>query len=504
MKVFFFIIIMLGIYKSQSLSLKFTNALIKTANLRKNLSSTTVFNENTNVSLSDHKKINLNISTNSNIDSFVSSDLVIIPVHLPSTLTPSTISNNEDIEKIFFDTLNPSLKSLAKDLIGTKNNNLKASTSVTFSLFSSDNLPKSIHLLPISASQDFKKFFSSTNDLYKFGKKIAAISKQSHSKNISLVLPNLEETTSAISPIDSLLIGVQEGVTIEDDRYKGEDNKKKFEKNPLESLTLISNSSNLKVSDISSSISSGVSLARDIVSAPPNQKTPIGIAKVARDLVAKYPESLSIKILNKKECEELNMGGYLAVQQGSKYEPQFIHITFNSKSSSPDAKKKKIAFVGKGLTFDSGGYNLKAGSASMIELMKFDCGGLGAVLGSVQSISELNKLNILSDDLEIHFISAVCENMISSEAMKPGDIVYTSNGKSVEILNTDAEGRLTLADALVYAEKLKPEVIIDLATLTGACIVGLGENLAGLYSNNEELSKLLVDSGKTTGMYSIL
>eukprot|EP00624_Nannochloropsis_granulata_P005295 evm.model.NODE_37437_length_30217_cov_24.682034.6 len=124
--------------------------------------------------------------------------------------------------------------------------------------------------------------------------------------------------------------------------------------------------------------------------------------------------------------------------------------------------KKKVVLVGKGLTFDSGGYNLKAGAGSMIELMKFDMGGAGAVLGAAKALAALAP-----EGVEVHVIVAACENMISAQAYRPGDILKASNGKTIEVLNTDAEGRLTLADALVYAEKLEPDAIVDAATLTG-------------------------------------
>merc|ERR1711907_520454 len=128
---------------------------------------------------------------------------------------------------------------------------------------------------------------------------------------------------------------------------------------------------------------------------------------------------------------------------------------------------------------------------SMIKLMKFDMGGCGAVLGAAKAIAQLKPRNV-----EVHFITALCENMISSEAMKPGDILVASNGKTIEVLNTDAEGRLTLADALVYADKLGVDTIVDLATLTGACIVGLGDKLAGLYTSDEALQSDLLEAAK--------
>jgi leucyl aminopeptidase len=138
----------------------------------------------------------------------------------------------------------------------------------------------------------------------------------------------------------------------------------------------------------------------------------------------------------------------------------------------PGGAKKKVALVGKGLTFDSGGYNIKAGAGSMIEKMKFDMGGAGAVFGAARAVAGLAP-----PDVEVHFIVAACENMVSAEAMRPGDILTASNKKTIEIINTDAEGRLTLADALVYADKLgQVDAIVDIATLTGACIVALGSD----------------------------
>ena len=235
-------------------------------------------------------------------------------------------------------------------------------------------------------------------------------------------------------------------------------------------------------------------MAKDLVNAPPNCKTPGSIASLTRKLF-KDNNSIDCKVLGYEECKNLGMEGYLAVQQGSKHAPQFIHLKYKA----PDCKKAlyRVVLIGKGLTFDSGGYNIKSGPSSMIELMKFDMGGLAAILGCALAISELNLKNI-----EIDFISPVCENMVGANAMRPGDIIKYKNGKCVEILNTDAEGRLCLADALLYAQnnvkyagegsETKPDVIIDLATLTGACMIALGDKYAGLYTSNQELRDDLI------------
>jgi leucyl aminopeptidase len=156
--------------------------------------------------------------------------------------------------------------------------------------------------------------------------------------------------------------------------------------------------------------------------------------------------------------------------------------------------RKKLAIVGKGLTFDSGGLNIKAGAGSSIEMMKTDMGGAGATFGAAKAIALLQPA-----DVEVHFISAITENMISGRAMHPGDILTASNGKTIEVVNTDAEGRLTLADALVYADKLGVEAIVDLATLTGACVVALGEDIGGLWTTDEALAESLKTAAAKAG-----
>ncbi|WP_320664004.1 leucyl aminopeptidase [Prochlorococcus sp. MIT 1223] len=236
-----------------------------------------------------------------------------------------------------------------------------------------------------------------------------------------------------------------------------------------------------------SPICAGVELARELVGAPPNILTPSELANQALEISKEF--KLEAKILNRKQCAEKGMGSYLAVAKGSDLEPKFIHLTY--KPNSP--AQKKIVMVGKGLTFDSGGYNLKVGAAQ-IEKMKYDMGGSAAVIGAARAIGELAPENI-----EVHFIVAACENMINGSALHPGDIITASNGKTIEVNNTDAEGRLTLADALVYACKLEPDSIVDLATLTGACVIALGDEIAGLWSESEELAKELEIAAEHTG-----
>ena len=235
---------------------------------------------------------------------------------------------------------------------------------------------------------------------------------------------------------------------------------------------------------------SGVVLTKQLVAAPPNVVTPTALATVAKQIADAFPETCSVKILEKEECEAMGMGSYLGVSEASDEPPKFIHLTYKAKDV-----KKTVAVVGKGLTFDSGGYNIKAGAGSMIEMMKFDMGGAGATLGAARIIADTAPPGV-----EAHFIIASCENMIGSRGLRPGDILTASNGKTIEVNNTDAEGRLTLADALVYAEKTAGATsIVDVATLTGAIIVGLGPEVAGIFTPDDELAAELEASAKEAG-----
>ena len=237
-------------------------------------------------------------------------------------------------------------------------------------------------------------------------------------------------------------------------------------------------------------ITQGVCLARALVNAPANYVTPTVLAHTAKELAEKYDFQLTI--LEKEACEKLGMGSYLSVSQGSDSPPKFIHLCYKPKSIDSQATFKKVALIGKGVTFDSGGLNLKVGN-SQIELMKFDMAGAAAVLGAAEAVG------LIQPQKEIHFIIAATENMINGKATKPGDVVTASNGKTIEVANTDAEGRLTLADALVYAEKLGVDAIVDLATLTGSIVTALGERIAGLFGTDQVLVDGLMAAVPRTG-----
>lgn len=229
----------------------------------------------------------------------------------------------------------------------------------------------------------------------------------------------------------------------------------------------------------------GVELARQLVAAPPNEVTPKVLADTAQQLAKDH--NLQLTVLERSDCETRGMGAYLSVSQGSDLEPKFIHLVYKPSGDI----KRRLALVGKGLTFDSGGYNLKVGGAQ-IDMMKFDMGGSAAVLGAMRSIAERRPAGV-----EVHMVVAACENMINGSAVHPGDIVTAADGTTIEINNTDAEGRLTLADALLFACEQKPDAVVDLATLTGACVVALGDEMAGFWSNDEVLAEGLQGAADT-------
>lgn len=220
-----------------------------------------------------------------------------------------------------------------------------------------------------------------------------------------------------------------------------------------------------------------VSKARDLVNGPANVVTPTYLAKFAAEMVTglKGVADVELTVLEREDCEKRGMGCYLAVSAGSDEPPKFIHLKYTPKGAS----KGRVVIIGKGVTFDSGGLSIKPSDAMMG--MKMDMGGAAAVLCAFEAAARVGS------PWELHAIVAATENMINGKAYKLGDVLTASNGKTVEIDNTDAEGRLTLADALVYASKLSPTYAFDFATLTGACIIALGPHIAGVMSPDDEL-----------------
>lgn len=231
-------------------------------------------------------------------------------------------------------------------------------------------------------------------------------------------------------------------------------------------------------------IAHSVNIARDLVNTPPQIATPKYLASYAQELVK--DTALSCKILKKQELKKQKMGAYLAVAKASSKSPRLIHLSYKPKNP-----KKKVVLVGKGLTYDSGGLSLKP--SDYMVTMKADKSGGCAVLGIMNAVAKLEL------DIEIHGIIGACENMIGGNAYKPDDVLISREGKSIEIGNTDAEGRLVLADCLSYAQDLEPDVLIDFATLTGACVVGLGEYTSGVMGYNQKLQLDFTQSALDSG-----
>lgn len=309
---------------------------------------------------------------------------------------------------------------------------------------------------------------------------IARTAKQQKVKTLGVSLPVVDD-----DPAQTVKV-ITEGIVLtlhQDNRFKSDPEDKGAK---LEQIDLLGVGNQEAAITAAQALCSGVILARELVAAPANVVTPMSLAETAEAIASQY--GLSLEILEREDCEKLGMGAFLGVAKATDMPPKFIHLTYKPAETA----KRKVAIVGKGLTFDSGGLNIK-GAGSGIETMKTDMGGAAATLGAAKAIAQLKP------DVEVHFISAATENMISGKAMHPGDILTASNGKTIEVNNTDAEGRLTLADALVFAEKLGVDAIVDLATLTGACIVALGNDIAGLWSTDDTLASQLKTAAEAAG-----
>ncbi len=309
---------------------------------------------------------------------------------------------------------------------------------------------------------------------------VARVAKKQKSKILGFSFPLWNNDPAASAQ------AIAEGVELalyEDIRFKSEPEEKGSQ---IETVDLLGFGGQEAAINRANQIVSGVILARQLVAAPANAVTPITLAETAAAIAKEY--GLQLQILEREDCEKLGMGAFLGVAQASDLPPKFIHLTYKPEGTP----KKKLAIIGKGVTFDSGGLNIK-GAGSGIETMKMDMGGAAAILGAAKAIAQIKP------NSEVHFISAVTENMISGRAMHPGDVLTASNGKTIEVNNTDAEGRLTLADALVYADKLGLDAIVDLATLTGANIIALGDNIAGLYTPDDAVASQLEKAAQSSG-----
>ncbi|MGK7897085.1 MAG: leucyl aminopeptidase, partial [Xenococcus sp. (in: cyanobacteria)] len=325
--------------------------------------------------------------------------------------------------------LDEKLSGIIQELITDEEFKGKSATTAVTRVSKQNGIRKLI-LVGLGKQEDIKL------DSYRsVGAAIARSAKQDPTLAISLPLEGAA---------DAITQALTEGIHLslhQDNRFKSEPEDKAPKLESIELLGLAGQDAAISKGE---TMVSGVILARELVNAPANELTPITMAETAQELATEY--GLEIKILEQADCENFQqgMGAYLGVGQASDIPPKFIHLTYKPTGTA----KRKLAIVGKSLTFDSGGLNLKVGGSG-IETMKMDMGGGAATLGAAKAIAQLKP------DVEVHFICAATENMISGKAMHPGDILKASNGKTIEVNNTDAEGRLTLADALVYTETLE-------------------------------------------------
>ncbi len=265
---------------------------------------------------------------------------------------------------------------------------------------------------------------------------------------------------------------------------------KKDESRPsLGKLTLVVGADEAKAAKAAvargQAIVNGVNLAKDLGNLPGNHCTPTYLADQAKDLAKAH--KLKIQVLEQKDLEKLGMGSFLSVAKGSDQPPKFVVLQYHGGAKA----EQPVVLVGKGITFDSGGISLKP--AAEMDEMKYDMCGAASVLGTMQAVAELKlPLNVVG-------LIPTCENLPNGSANKPGDIVTSMSGQTIEVLNTDAEGRLILCDALTYAERFEPAAVIDIATLTGACVIALGHVVSGLLANDDALAREVYVAGEEAG-----
>ena len=367
-------------------------------------------------------------------------------------------------------------KTLNSINLAIKNENFKFNKLQTLEIISSDKLGYS-KIIIIGLGED-PSVSLRESDL--IGGKITQLNSKTNSNIDVLVSKNISNDESMLRiGYGSIL------ATYKFDKYKSKKSKTNFSK----TIKLVSNKNSQSLSkkfNHNKSVAQGVFLARDLVNEPSNILNPEDYAKRIKGL-SKY--GLKVEVLNEVKMKKLGMDSLLGVGRGSQYDSQLVIIKWDGLKTK---KTKPLCFVGKGVCFDSGGISLKPGNK--MEEMIGDMGGSAAVVGLMKSLAlRKAKANVVG-------IVGLVENMPDGTAQKPGDIVNTMSGQTIEIQNTDAEGRLVLADALWYAQdRFKPEFMIDLATLTGAIVMSLGNKMAGIFSNNDSLSDKLFIAGEESG-----
>lgn len=328
-----------------------------------------------------------------------------------------------------------------------------------------------------------------TRSLYRQAVAVAvALLHHSHAGEALCTLPELApEGTGTYLAVRDTIMAAADRVY----RYNATKEDKQAPKTPLRRLTLwVSKTGDLDEAQRArrhgAAIAAGVRLARELGNLPGNICTPTYLADKAMELGGRY-KKLHVKVLEEADMEELGMAALLSVSRGSRQPAKLIIMRYEGGASG----EKPMVLVGKGLTFDAGGISIKP--AAEMDEMKYDMAGGASVFGAVQAACEL--------DLSINVIGLVpaSENLPDGAANKPGDIVKSLSGQTIEILNTDAEGRLILCDALTYSERLDPAVVIDVATLTGACVVALGKHACGLFTKEDALAAEILDAGESAG-----
>ena len=361
-----------------------------------------------------------------------------------------------------------------------KSGDINCELGKTTFLYASPNSPK---ILVVGCGQE-KNF-----DINAAKKMIQAATKELITKQVKNISWDILTLNPAISgEIAKQLPQITSELTYSFDQFKST----KSEKPSLQKVTLLY-SDKKTIKHVESQLSQGQIIANAIVSTKniANMPSNIGNAKYLAEQgksLGKQHSSLKVTCLGEKELAKLNMNAYLAVGRGSANESIMTVIEYHG---AKDKKAKPYVLVGKGLTFDSGGISIKP-SAGMDE-MKYDMCGAATVFGVMQAVAELKlPINVVG-------VMAGCENMPDGNSYRPGDILTTMSGTTVEIINTDAEGRLVLCDALTYVERFQPKTVIDIATLTGACIIALGHHYTGVMGNNAELTEQLVKSSNQAG-----
>lgn len=352
---------------------------------------------------------------------------------------------------------------------------LSAKVAQVTPLLGHTNLPAGqVFIIGAGKRAEFKE-----NQFIKVIKATITTLKATQSVTASLALDDIQVTGrssqwSAQKATEVLLTGLYQYDTTKS---------KKAESTKLQALTYFSADDSLEIPiRTGKALAHGINVARELGNLPANICNPQYLAEQAQNLADAYDE-ISVDILSQKEMEELGMGSFLAVTQGSANPPYVLVMKYQGANAS----EKPHVLVGKGLTFDSGGISIKP--AQGMEDMKFDMLGAASVFGTLSTIAELKPaMNVIG-------VVAAAENMVSDKATRPGDVVSSMSGKTIEIINTDAEGRLVLCDALTYVERFEPASVVDIATLTGAVIIGLGHHPMAVYANDDSLQQDLVTAG---------